>query len=66
MIKDVHINNPSPVLSGIEFRSGAAYSGRDSEIADILEAVVAGKNQRSQSGPIRSTGGTAGGSATRR
>jgi hypothetical protein len=43
MIKDVHINYPSPLLKGIEFSADAAHSRRASEIADILEAVVAGK-----------------------
>jgi hypothetical protein len=43
MIKDVHINNPKPLLNGdrIPFRTGSfAQSFR---ITDILETVVAGK-----------------------
>src|SRR6266567_1526036 len=43
MIKDVHINNPKPLLKAIEFRVDAAHSRGASELMDILEAVVAGK-----------------------
>ena len=44
MIKDVHINNPKrSLLREIEFRADTAHSRRASEIADILEAVAAGK-----------------------
>jgi len=42
MIKDVHINNPSPFLIGIGFRADAADSRRASEITDIVKSVVAG------------------------
>jgi hypothetical protein len=43
MMKNVHINNPKPLLKAIEFRVDAAHSRGASELMDILEAVVAGK-----------------------
>jgi hypothetical protein len=43
MIKDVHINNPKPLLKGDRIRAGPARSRSASRIADILETVVAGK-----------------------
>ena len=46
MIKDVHINNPKPLLRGLEFRAAVAHSRRASEITDILKAVVAGNALR--------------------
>jgi hypothetical protein len=43
MIKDVHINNPKPLLKGIEFRVYVAHSQESFRDYGYFEAVVAGK-----------------------